>query len=143
MQNSNEKSSPNTPSQMNCWPVDLNRVERAVSSLTNVVQDDYHRRQLNSRRHPRYSYLPLYLAIACSPNDRLLLSNVPDSYFLTWTFVMNPVHVAFQTISPRKVNHGSLLIFIQVICIDFSMDIQHISIGQPYLFERFLIMLDQ
>ena len=90
MQNSNEKSSANTLlSQMNCSTVDLNRAERAVSSLSNVVQDDYRRRQLNTRQHPRYSSLPLYLAIACSPNDRLLLANVPGSYFLIWTFVMN------------------------------------------------------
>ena len=89
MQNSNEKSSPNTRSQMNCSTIDLNRAERAVSSLSSVVQDDYRRRQFNTRRHPRYNSLPLYPAIACGPNDRLLLANVPGSYFLIWTFVMN------------------------------------------------------
>ena len=82
MQNSYEKSSPNTSSHMNCSTIDLNRAERAVSSLSNVVQDDYHRRQLNTRRHPRYGYLPSYPAIADSPNDRLLLANVPGSYLL-------------------------------------------------------------
>ncbi len=81
MQISNEKSSLNTLSQMNCSTTDLNRAERAVSSLSNDVQDDYHRRQLNSRQHPRYNYLPLYPAIACSPNDRLLLTNVPGFIF--------------------------------------------------------------
>ena len=89
MQNSNGKSSANTLSQMNCSTVDLNRAERAVSSLSNVVQDDYHRRQLNTRQHPRYSSLPLYPAIACSPNDRLLLANIPGSYFLICPSAMN------------------------------------------------------
>ena len=57
--------------------------------------------------------------------------------------VMSPVHVAFQPISRRKVNHGSLLIFIPVPRINFSMDIQYISIVQPYAFKRSLVMLEK
>ena len=42
-------------SRMNCSAIDLNRVERAVSSLPNVLQHDYHCRKLNSRQYGVYT----------------------------------------------------------------------------------------
>lgn len=81
MQTSSDPYSPHALSHMNCATIDMNRAERAVFSLPNVAQSDYRRRQLNSRRHPRYNYLPLYPAISGSPNDRLLLANVPGFVF--------------------------------------------------------------
>lgn len=95
MQQTSDYNYPHVLSQMNCPTIDLNRAERAVSSLFNDVQDEYRQRQLNSKRHPRYNYLPLYPAIACSPNDRLLLTNVPGLYFLIDTSMMNTLTSSF------------------------------------------------
>ena len=49
--------------------------------------------------------------------------------------VMSHAHVAIQSIIRKKVSRGSLWILIPVPCINFSMDIQDISIVQPYVFQ--------
>ena len=54
--------------------------------------------------------------------------------------VVARVYVAIQSITRRKVNHGSSLIFLQVPHINLSMDIQHISTVQPYVSKWSLIV---
>jgi hypothetical protein len=69
------------PSNMDSTTIDLDRAERAVSSiLTNDVQcEKYQTKTLQGYNNPRRVHLPLFPTIAIGPDNCLLLANVPGS----------------------------------------------------------------
>jgi hypothetical protein len=67
---------------MDSGTIDLNRAERAVSSLLpNDNQQGYQPKTLNQHNKTRKNYLPIFPTKAFGPNDHLLLTNVPSTYF--------------------------------------------------------------
>ena len=52
-------------------------------------------------------------------------------------------HAVIHHIKMLKVNHGQSLTLFQVQCINLSMDILHIWIVQPYVFIKYLIVIDE
>ena len=61
--------------------IDLNRAEKAVSSITGQQQSGYEPRTLRSQNGGRSAYLPAFPTNFKSPKDRLLLTHVPGNYF--------------------------------------------------------------
>ena len=59
--------------------IDLNRAERAVSTLTSNAPLGYQPRTLHAHNRARLVYLPLFPTISFGPNNHLLLANVPGS----------------------------------------------------------------
>jgi hypothetical protein len=68
---------------MDCNSIDLNRAEQAVSSL--LISDEqrqgYQPKTLQQHNSTRCVYLPIFPTKSFGPNDCLLLTNVPGSYF--------------------------------------------------------------
>ena len=61
--------------------IDLSQVEKAISSLVDDKQQDrYQARTINNSNRTRLAYLPTFPTISISPNDYLLLTNVPGLY---------------------------------------------------------------
>ena len=61
--------------------MDLNQAEKATSSLIDDEQQDkYQAKTINNSNRTRLAYLPTFLTISMSPNDCLLLANVPGLY---------------------------------------------------------------
>jgi len=73
--------------------IDLDRAEYAVSSLTNNEQQQqqqgYQPRTLQHYTNARNNYLPLFPTKSFGPNNCLLLTNVPGSYFDMYTCMIN------------------------------------------------------
>jgi hypothetical protein len=66
---------------MDLVTIDLNRAEQSVSSLSNDERKEYQPKTLQQHNSARSVYLPLFPTKSFGPNDRLLLANVPGSYF--------------------------------------------------------------
>ena len=61
--------------------IDLNQAERATLSLIDDEQKDrYQAKTINNSNRTRLAYLPIFPTISISPNDDLLLANVPGLY---------------------------------------------------------------
>ena len=61
--------------------IDLNRAEKVTSSLIDVEQQDrYQAKTINNSNRTRLAYLPTFPTISISPNDYLLLANIPGLY---------------------------------------------------------------
>ena len=61
--------------------IDLNQAEKAISSLIDDEQQNrYQARTINNSNRTRLAYLPTFPTISISPNEYLLLANVPGLY---------------------------------------------------------------
>lgn len=63
--------------------IDLDRAERAVSSMTSTAPIGYQSSTLHAHNLARTVYLPLFPTIIFGPNNHLLLANVPGSLLLS------------------------------------------------------------
>ena len=68
--------------------IDLDRAERAISSLiVDEQRQGYQPKTLQSRINGRYVYLPLFPIKSFSPNNCLLLANVPGLSFKIYLLI--------------------------------------------------------
>ena len=65
---------------MHCTIIDLNRAEKAVSSINTDPPRSYQSKIFNIRS-ARFNYIPKFPVIAHGPNNPLLLASVPRLYF--------------------------------------------------------------
>jgi hypothetical protein len=67
---------------MDCDTIDLDRTEKAVSSLLTIEnRQGYQPRTLQQHNRGRIVYLPLFPTISFGPKNCLLLTNVPSMFF--------------------------------------------------------------